>query len=410
MTRLTVPIVILLLLLFGGAVAMLNTYLDLPDLAPTAEKPRPASKEAAARDETIKDLQTELSGKPAEPIDDSKGSFDVARVDPEGTSVFAGRAAPGANVTIMGDGQELGTAQADENGEWTFATEHKFANADPKLALVVKSAAEAAKETAAKEAAAKEDRTKVASAEQRETVAPAPKERPSAKAVTKNLLKNLEGMVEAARQEPQQKAAEPTTKPATTAAATPPPATTPAPPPSQQAAVSPPAGAPPAATTRSAAPQDSVAVKEPVTPPAKQETAKPDKPSTTVAAAPRTDTAQDKTVVPVPITFVFNEAEFTEPGKKAAGLLLEYLRLKQFKSVSLTGHADERGTEGLNMDLSRERLETVSQFLKEGGFKGKLDLEPKGETEPFKGVDRSQYGKEELFQLDRRVELLIDKP
>jgi outer membrane protein OmpA-like peptidoglycan-associated protein len=391
MTRLTVPIVILLLLLFGGAVAMLNNYLDLPDIAPTAEKPRPASKETAARDETIKDLQTELSGKPAEPIDDSKGSFDVARIDPEGTSVFAGRAAPGANVTIVGDGQELGTAQADENGEWTFATEHKFASADPKLALVVKSAAEAAKET--KETA---DRTKVASAEQRETV-PAPKERPSAKAVTKNLLKNLEGMVEAARQEPQQKAAEPAKPETTTAAA--PPATTPATPPSQQAAAS-----PPAAATRSAGPQDSVAVKEPTPPPSKQ-----DKPSTTVAAAPQTEAAQDKTVVPVPITFVFNEAEFTEPGKKAAGLLLEYLRLKNFKNVSLTGHADERGTNQLNMDLSRERLETVAHFLKEGGFKGELDLEPKGETEPFKGVDRSQYGKEELFQLDRRVELVITR-
>ena len=71
-------------MLFGGAVWVLNAYLDLPDIAPTAEKSRPASKETAARDETIKDLQTELSGKPAEPIDDSKGSFDVARIDPEG--------------------------------------------------------------------------------------------------------------------------------------------------------------------------------------------------------------------------------------------------------------------------------------------------------------------------------------
>ena len=61
------------------------------------------------------------------------------------------------------------------------------------------------------------------------------------------------------------------------------------------------------------------------------------------------------------------------------------------------------------MDLSRERLETVAHFLKEGGFKGELELVPKGETEPFTGVVRSQYGKEELFQLDRRVELLIDQ-
>jgi outer membrane protein OmpA-like peptidoglycan-associated protein len=81
--------------------------------------------------------------------------------------------------------------------------------------------------------------------------------------------------------------------------------------------------------------------------------------------------------------------------------------LKNFKSVLLTGHADERGTDELNMDLSRDRLDTVAHFLKEGGFNGNLELVPKGKREPFTGVDRSQYGKEELFQLDRRVELVI---
>ena len=356
MIRLAVPIVILLLMLFGGAVWMLNAYLDLPDSAPTVEKSRPASsKETAARDAD----RTDLTDTPAAPIDDSKGSFDVARIDPSGTSVFAGRAAPGAAVTIMGDGQALGTAQADENGEWTFATEHQFANADPKLALVVKSPAEAAKEAA--------DRTKVAAAEQRETVpGKAPQERPSAKAVTKNLMKNLEGMVEAARTAPQ------------------------------------------VAAPQGAAPQENVPVKEPGTLPAPKGASPPP----TVAAVglpPPTDPAQQKTVVPVPITFVFNEATFTDSGKKAAGLLLEYLRLKQFKNISLTGHADERGTEELNLDLSRDRLETVARFLKEGGFNGDLELVPKGESEPFKGVVRSQYGRDELFQLDRRVELEIKR-
>jgi outer membrane protein OmpA-like peptidoglycan-associated protein len=386
MTRLAVPIVILLLMLFGGAVWMLNAYLDLPDPAATVEKSRSA-KPAKATDD-IKDLQSELSGQPAAPAEEATGSFDVARIDPEGTSVFAGRAAPGSAVTIMGDGQALGTAQADENGEWTFAIEHKFASADPELALEVKPAEVVAKEAAEQAAKDASDRTKVASAEQRGAAPAKPaSERPSAKTVTKNLLKKLEGMVEAARTEPQ-KAAEPSKPETTTAAATP----------SQQAAA-----APPSPSTPSAPPKDSATVKEP----GAQKTA----PSATVTAAnepSQNDTAQQKTVVPVPITFVFNEAEFTEPGKKAAGLLLEYLRLKQFKSVSLTGHADERGTNQLNMDLSRDRLETVSHFLKEGGFNGELELVPKGETQPFSGVDRSKYGREELFQLDRRVELVIN--
>ena len=41
--------------------------------------------------------------------------------------------------------------------------------------------------------------------------------------------------------------------------------------------------------------------------------------------------------VPVPITFVFNEPTLTDDGKRAATLLLEYLRLKHFAKISLTG-------------------------------------------------------------------------
>ncbi len=107
----------------------------------------------------------------------------------------------------------------------------------------------------------------------------------------------------------------------------------------------------------------------------------------------------------MPITFVFNEATFTPEGRKAVALLLEYLQLKHFARVSMTGHADERGTEELNMDLSEERLDAVAEYLKSGGYEGKLQLIPKGETEPYTGVDRSKYSKEELYQLDRRVEL-----
>ena len=296
MIRLAVPIVILLLMLFGGAVWMLNAYLDLPDSTPTVEKSRPASaKETTARDAD----RTDLTDTPAAPIDDAKGSFDVARIDPNGTSVFAGRAAPGAAVTIMGDGQALGTAQADENGEWTFATEHQFASADPKLALVVKSPAEAAKEAA--------DRTKVAAAEQRETV---PAKGTAGAAVG-----------EGRHQEPHEEPGRDGRGRAHGAA-------------SRRAAGSRAAGERPRQRAGHAAC-------------AERRVAAADRRCRRLP--PPTDPAQQKTVVPVPITFVFNEATFTDDGKKAAGLLLEYLRLKHFGKVSLTGHADERGTDELNM-------------------------------------------------------------
>ena len=38
---------------------------------------------------------------------------------------------------------------------------------------------------------------------------------------------------------------------------------------------------------------------------------------------------------------------------------------------------------------------------------GDLELVPKGKTEPYTGVVRSEYNQEELYQLDRRVELVV---
>jgi hypothetical protein len=61
------------------------------------------------------------------------------------------------------------------------------------------------------------------------------------------------------------------------------------------------------------------------------------------------------------------------------------------------------------MNLSKERLETVARFLKAGGYGGELELIPKGKREPFTGVVRSEYPLEDLYQLDRRVELVISQ-
>jgi outer membrane protein OmpA-like peptidoglycan-associated protein len=85
------------------------------------------------------------------------------------------------------------------------------------------------------------------------------------------------------------------------------------------------------------------------------------------------------------------------------------LKLKDYPRVTLTGHADERGSNELNMALSRERLETVARFLRDGGYQGRLELIPKGKTEPYTGVVRSDFSRDDLYQLDRRVELVITR-
>lgn len=47
-------------------------------------------------------------------------SFDVVRIDAGGDAVIAGRAKPGARVTIIDGTTELGQATADSRGEWVF--------------------------------------------------------------------------------------------------------------------------------------------------------------------------------------------------------------------------------------------------------------------------------------------------
>jgi nucleoid-associated protein YgaU len=47
-------------------------------------------------------------------------SFDIVRVDPKGSAVIAGRAAPGAEVTVEANGKPLGTARADSSGQFVI--------------------------------------------------------------------------------------------------------------------------------------------------------------------------------------------------------------------------------------------------------------------------------------------------
>jgi nucleoid-associated protein YgaU len=46
--------------------------------------------------------------------------FDVVRVGARGSAVIAGRAAPGAEVVLLEDGQEIARARADARGEWVI--------------------------------------------------------------------------------------------------------------------------------------------------------------------------------------------------------------------------------------------------------------------------------------------------
>ncbi len=63
-------------------------------------------------------------------------SFDVVRVGPTGTTIIAGRAEPGARVSVLDSGVEIGSARADENGEWVLLLDEPMGSGDHLLSLV----------------------------------------------------------------------------------------------------------------------------------------------------------------------------------------------------------------------------------------------------------------------------------
>ena len=62
----------------------------------------------------------ELPKSPVAEPKSPKPSFDIVRVDRKGDAVIAGRAAPGAEVSIRDGEKEIGRVWADENGDWVY--------------------------------------------------------------------------------------------------------------------------------------------------------------------------------------------------------------------------------------------------------------------------------------------------
>jgi nucleoid-associated protein YgaU len=67
-------------------------------------------------------------------------SFDVVRINPQGGAVIAGRAAPGAEVTVLDDSKPLGHVVADEHGDWVLLPKDRLAPGEHQLSLAARTA------------------------------------------------------------------------------------------------------------------------------------------------------------------------------------------------------------------------------------------------------------------------------
>lgn len=90
-------------------------------LAATEEAVEGAVEALAEEAEDAVAALEDADGKAAdEDADTIRPSFDVVRVEPSGDAVMAGRAAPGARVTVLSNDGEIAQTQADGNGEWVI--------------------------------------------------------------------------------------------------------------------------------------------------------------------------------------------------------------------------------------------------------------------------------------------------
>jgi outer membrane protein OmpA-like peptidoglycan-associated protein len=110
----------------------------------------------------------------------------------------------------------------------------------------------------------------------------------------------------------------------------------------------------------------------------------------------------------VPVQFQFDSTRFTAKGEQVVAYLLSYLLGEKLPKIRLIGHTDPKGDAGYNLGLSIRRAEAVRDYLVTGGYTGVVEVEGRGESEPFQPVDPQRFANnsEEKDQLDRRVELL----
>jgi outer membrane protein OmpA-like peptidoglycan-associated protein len=108
--------------------------------------------------------------------------------------------------------------------------------------------------------------------------------------------------------------------------------------------------------------------------------------------------------IPVPITFEYRKAIFTDVGQDAARELLGALQEQRPSRILLVGHTDVRGTAEFNLKLSRDRADAVASFLQQNGLSIPVETEGKGANQPMRLSDTSGLTEEDIYALNRRVE------
>src|SRR5262249_13364435 len=94
----------------------------------------------------------------------------------------------------------------------------------------------------------------------------------------------------------------------------------------------------------------------------------------------------------------------TAIGTDAAQQMIDFLKQRGPKSITVVGHTDHVGSEAYNLDLSKRRATTIAILLKDKGITARITAVGKGFLEPWKLSEGATYDQSEIDKLNRRVE------
>ena len=113
-----------------------QTGSDTTELPPTVIDQNQESADAETSSDTVGVSPTVIDRNQESPNGETSPSFDIVTVSPDGETVLAGRAEPGATVTIRVNGETIGSVLADNNGEWVFVPQTSLSEGARELELV----------------------------------------------------------------------------------------------------------------------------------------------------------------------------------------------------------------------------------------------------------------------------------
>jgi len=104
------------------------------------------------------------------------------------------------------------------------------------------------------------------------------------------------------------------------------------------------------------------------------------------------------------ILFAFDSSSIRDSAKPTIARVIRVLANNPDKTITVTGHTCDIGTESYNKGLSERRANAIKQYMEKSGISAsRIQTEGKGEAEPL--VPNSS---EEARMLNRRVELVIE--